>query len=154
MCSSIMHKNLALIILGCFCFAGCVNVNLIRVQAVEDAINSEPINAITAGCTGLGLTKDCDSYSGANRIVTLKGIKMRVAGDESGGRILLMLHENECDLGQLACKTNASNRNYHIVKSIFMENNVTIIDVKALFTGNSIVGYSFFVDDDGYSLLN
>jgi hypothetical protein len=121
---------------------------------IEDAINSEPINAITAGCTGLGLTKDCDSYSGANRIVTLKGIKMRVAGDESGGRILLMLHENECDLGQLACKTNASNRNYHIVKSIFMENNVTIIDVKALFTGNSIVGYSFFVDDDGYSLLN
>jgi hypothetical protein len=130
--------------------AGCVNVGVIKSISVNDAKMNEPINAVSAGCKGLGITRDCDDIIGANRVIMIEKYKMRVASNNQGTSILVMYDNDECGLGKAVCQTLASNRNYWLIKNVLERNNVTINEVKAMAINDFIVGYALTLNKDGY----
>lgn len=149
-----MTRELIFISILTILCTGCVNVEAIQKLSVLEAHKNQPINMITVDCSSLGMTQYCDNYSGANKVIALKGHKMRIAANGDGTAIIMMYDKNECDLGAAACQTLASNRNYHLLKHFFKSNDVTFTSVKALANNNFIVGYLIVFDKKAYSLLN
>jgi hypothetical protein len=148
----VSKKNVLVSVVFMF-LAGCVNVGVIKSISVNDAKMNEPINAVSAGCKGLGITRDCDDIIGANRLIIIEKNKIRVASNNQGTSILVMYDNDECGLGKAVCQTLASNRNYWLIKNVLERNNVTINEVKAMAINDFIVGYALTLNKDGYSHL-
>ncbi|MCG7529899.1 hypothetical protein MHM98_00795 [Psychrobium sp. MM17-31] len=149
-----MPKNIALLLATSMLTFGCVNADAISNLVVEDALYSPPINGITAGCSSMGVKKDCDNISGANKKITINGVRMRVAGSSDGRRILVMYSSDRCGFGDSSCQTRASNSAYYVVKNRLTRNGVSIEKVTPVAVSDFINGYLIQVDADGYSLID
>jgi hypothetical protein len=133
---------------------GCANKEIIQSYIPIEAQGEEIVDAITMGCNSpYTLKQDCDSWQGANRLIEIKTLKMRVASSQSGKLILIMSDTNECKYGSFHCSTVANNRNFEVVKNLLHENNINILKVIPVVRTEYISGYLIFVSKDGYSLI-
>ena len=109
---------------------GCANQKDVQSYIPFEAQGQEVVNAITMGCSRpFKLEQDCDSWQGANRLVEVKGLRMRVSSSKSGKLVLLMVNRKECNYGSSHCSTVSNNRNFELIKSLFIENEIKIRNV-------------------------
>ncbi len=146
-------KKIWFIVITCMFITSCVNTTVIKEISVEDAKQASPINGVTAGCSGMGLTRDCSSMNGATRVVVVKGKNIRVSANDAGTTILLMHDTNECGLTEVKCQTDVNNRNYQLLKTYYLTKNVSINKVETVAAGKSVAGYLLQLNSDGYSIL-
>jgi hypothetical protein len=133
---------------------GCANKEIIQSYIPIEAQGEEIVNAATMGCSSpYKLKQDCDSWQGANRLVEIKTLRMRVASSQNGKLILIMVDIKECNYGSFHCSTVANNRNFEVVKNLLHENNIKIRKVMPVVLTEHISGYLIFVSKDGYSLI-
>ncbi|WP_445355889.1 hypothetical protein ACJJI5_07395 [Microbulbifer sp. EKSA008] len=147
-----MKKILFVSVVG-MVLTACVNVQAVKSLSVEDARNSDPINGATAGCSSFGVSKDCNIISGATRVVSIEGSKMRIAGSEDGRTVMIMHDSDECGITETDCQTKVNNRNYAAIKKYYSSIGVSISSVRAIAAADFIGGYSLTLDNDGYSVL-
>jgi len=137
-----------------FMVAGCVNKNAVRRAVVSDASCEEIVNAAWASCDEpIKLSQDCNIWIGAKKKIKLLGDIIRVSASSDGKIILISADRDGCDLGDGDCWTNANNRNYRMLKNLFLRNEIKIEKIIPFANSDWISGYYLFLDKEGYSLL-
>ena len=138
-----------------FMVAGCgVNKKAVRKAVVSDASCEEIVNAAWASCDEpIEISQDCNVWIGAKRRIKLLGDIIRVSASSDGKIILISADRDECDLGDADCWTNANNRNYRMLKNLFLRNEIKIEKIIPFANRDWISGYYLFLDKEGYSLL-
>jgi len=103
----------------------------------------------TAGCTQLLLQQDCSKVVGATRNIIIDDIELRIAGS-SNGRSLLIMSKPKV----LARPNSVALKSGKIaVDNFYAKRNIAIIETKAIYGNNVIIGFHYTFDVDGYSPL-
>jgi hypothetical protein len=100
-----------------------------------------------AGSTSLQLKQDCSKIIGATRHIIIDEIELRIAGS-ADGRVLFVMSKPT-----LSPDTQALKRGANAVKNFLLSKGVVIIESKAIYGDNIIVGYHYTFNVDGYSYL-
>jgi len=137
-----------------FMVTGCVSRNSVRRVAVFEAQCEEAVNGAWASCKKpIKISQDCNVWIGAKRRIQLIGYKIRVAASSDGKIILIMADSDECGGIDANCQNNANNRNYLLLKNLFLRNEIKIKKTIPMANSDWIIGYYLFLDKEGYSLL-
>ena len=130
---------------------GCVSVPPIS-GALEETRNiycDEPIR----------FTQDCGDIVGPKREISIAGVKSKVASNVEGTIILTItpnpFSDKAKDFYLLNSPSNseATNQSAESIRKLFNENEIAIIELRYIEILSNIMGYIFYLDKDGYSVL-
>jgi hypothetical protein len=131
-------------VLTCFMFlSACTNTPTIITFNDQSVGTYNP----AAGCTSLQLSQDCSKVIGATRHIKIDEIELRIAGS-ADGRVLLVMSKPTLSPDTAALKRGAT-----AIKNFLLSKGIDIIESKAIYGDNLIVGYHYTFDTDGYSYL-
>jgi hypothetical protein len=112
-------------------------------------IQLQPVDGITATCSQpYKLTQSCNIFSGASRLITVGGQKLKIAGS-ADGRVILIRSASLLDLNV----TTSGSSQYEAVRQALNRANLHIVRQRDMVTSGSPVGFFLELDGDGYSAL-
>jgi hypothetical protein len=131
------------IMTGVILLAACTNTPTIITFNDQSVGTYNP----AAGCDSLLLKQDCSKIIGASRNIKIDEIELRIAGSADGRVVLIMSKP------ALSTDTIALEQGTAAVKTFFLRKGIDIVETKAIYGDNIIVGYHYTFDIDGYSYL-
>ena len=134
-----------------FILAGCVSVPPISgsVEETRTIYCDEPIK----------FTQDCSDIVGPKREISIAGVKSKVASNAEGTIIFTIwpnpVSDKAKDFYLLNSPNNSKSTNQSAmsIKKLFNDNEIAIIELRYIEMMHNIMGYIFYLDKDGYSVL-